>query len=167
MSARPEPPDGPNIVTALWFDGDAEAAVDFYLSLFEDSRIVDTMYWGEIGPGAASTVLSLTYELAGQRFVAINGGPGFSFTPAMSLFVPCDAQAEIDRLWDALLAGGGAPMRCGWLTDRFGVSWQIVPASLGAMLRDPDVTRRDRVMAEMMTMVKLDIDMLQQSYGAR
>lgn len=147
-----------SITPFLWFDGKAEEAARFYLSVFPDAEILDTM------PGPNGTVLGVTFRLLGQRFTALNGGPQFSFTPAVSFFVSCDTQEEIDRLWDNLVAGG-APQRCGWLTDRFGLSWQIVPAVLGDMLRDADRARAGRVFQAMMGMVKLDIPELQAAYA--
>jgi predicted 3-demethylubiquinone-9 3-methyltransferase (glyoxalase superfamily) len=152
------------ITTCLWFDGNAEEAVDFYLSLFEDSRIVSVMRFGEAGPGPAGSVLTIDFELEGRRFMALNGGPHYHFTPAISMFVRCDSQQQVDRLWDKLLDGGSA-QRCGWITDRFGLSWQIVPAALEAMLKDPDPARSSRVMAAMLQMVKLDLPALEHAYN--
>ncbi len=151
------------ITPCLWFDGNAEAAVDFYLSVFDTSRIVSTVYYGEAGPGPAESVLTITFELRGQRFIALNGGPEFKFTEAISLLVPCDSQAEIDVLWDRLVEGG-SPQQCGWLKDRFGLSWQIVPAALEQMLQDPDPAKCSRVMQAVLQMVKPDIAALERAY---
>ena len=120
----------------LWFDDKAEEAVDFYTAIFKNAKIGDIMRSGEGGPRPAGSVLSVTFELEGQEFVALNGGPHFSFTPAVSFFVTCETQAEVDAFWDKLSAGGKTN-RCGWLTDKHGLSWQIVPAVLGEMLPGP------------------------------
>ena len=152
------------IAMCLWFDGNAEEAVKFYTGTFKDSSIDDVMYYGEAGPGAAGSVLSMTFHLDGREFLALNGGPQFTFSPAMSMFVKCESQAEVDTLWNTLLEGGGAPQQCGWLTDRFGVSWQIVPTVLGAMLKDKDPAKAKRVMNAMMQMVKLDVKALEAAY---
>lgn len=147
-----------SITPFLWFDGKAEEAANFYLSIFPDGEILDTM------PGPSGTALGVTFRLLGQRFTALNGGPQFSFTPAVSFFVSCDTQDEIDRLWSSLGAGG-AEQRCGWLTDRYGLSWQIVPTVLGAMLRDEDRPRAARVFQAMLGMVKLDIAALESAFA--
>ncbi len=143
-----------SITPFLWFNGKAEEAARFYLSIFPEGEILDTM------PGPGGSVLGVTFRLLGQTFTALNGGPQFSFTPAISFFVSCDTQEEIDRLWASLLEGGAA-QQCGWLTDRYGLSWQIVPAALGEMLRDQDRPRAARVFQAMLGMVKLDIAQLQ------
>ncbi|MCX4188026.1 VOC family protein [Methylophaga sp. OBS4] len=153
------------ITPCLWFDNHAEQAVDFYLSVFNDSRIISQMYYGEVGPGPDGSVLSIDFQLEGQDFIALNGGPYFEFNPAISLFVNCETQDEIDRLWAALLTGGGKTQQCGWVQDQFGVSWQIVPTVLGEMLRDSDKARSQRVMAVLLQMNKLDIAALKQAYG--
>lgn len=151
------------IVTHLWFDDDAEEAISFYISLFDDSRIVSTLRYGKAGPGPEGTVMSITFELAGQRFMAVNGGPLFKFSEAISLFVRCEGQAEVDRLWNRLLEGGQA-QQCGWLKDRHGLSWQIAPAEIEPMLHDPDPERANRVMAALLQMVKLDAAELRRAY---
>lgn len=151
------------ISPCLWFDGKAEEAMNFYTSVFRNSKVGNVMYYGDAGPGKKGTVLSATFELDGQEFIALNGGPMFKFSPAISLFVKCRTQEEVDEYWTKLLEGG-APQQCGWLTDKFGVSWQIVPVILGEMLQDKDATRADRVMQAMLKMVKLDIGLLQQAY---
>ena len=152
------------ITPFLWFDDGAEEAVNFYVSLFPDSRIVSLTHYGDAGPGPRGRVMTATFELAGQRFIALNGGPQFRFTEAVSFLVNCETQAELDALWSKLLQGG-QPQQCGWLKDRFGLSWQIVPTVLGEMLRDPDPERSKRVMEAMLRMVKLDIQALRRAYG--
>ena len=154
------------IVPCLWFDGNAEEAVDFYTSTFENGKVRDVMRYGDAGPGPKGTVLSATFEIEGQEFMTLNGGPMYSFTPAISLFVNCETQAEIDTYWDRL-SSGGQVQRCGWVTDRFGVSWQIVPTVLGAMLRDEDPRKATRVMEAMLKMVKLDIAALRRAWDGR
>lgn len=151
------------ITPCLWFDGNAEAAFAFYAGIFEDCEILDRSYYGEAGPGPKGSVLTLTSRLRDQTFIALNGGPQFPFTPAISFFVACEDQAEVDRLWAALL-DGGAPNQCGWLTDRFGLSWQIVPRAMLDMLKDPDPGRVKRTMEAMFTMSKLDIAALTRAY---
>lgn len=153
----------PKIAPCLWFDGRAEEAVAFYTSVFPNSKTVSTLRCGEAGPGPAGSVLSITFELDGRRFIALNGGPAYSFTPALSLFVACDSQDEIDQLWDRLLAGGEA-QQCGWLKDRFGLSWQIVPGALEGMLGDENAERVSRVLAALFQMTKLDLGALQAAY---
>ncbi len=144
------------ITPFLWFDDNAEQAARFYAGLFDDAEIVETRRYGEGGRGAAGAVMTVTFRLAGQTYIALNGGRHYSLTPAMSLFVECRDQAEIDRLWDALTEGG-KPLQCGWLTDRYGLTWQIVPARLGELLGGEDRARAARVTAAMLKMVKLEI----------
>ena len=151
------------ITPFLWFDGKAEEAMSFYTSIFSDSEVVNIMRYGDAGPGPKGTVMSPTFRLNGQEFIALNGGPQFSFTPAISFFVSCKTQEEVDQLWEKLSAGG-TPQQCGWLTDKFGLCWQIVPTVLGEMLQDKDAKKSSRVMAAMLKMVKLDIDRLKQAY---
>jgi len=156
------------IAICLWFDGRAQEATEFYVSTFracgQDAAIVDGLSHGEAGPGPKGSALSVTFTLAGLRIIALNGGPHYTFSPATSLFVTCANQAEVDRFWRALSAGG-QPQRCGWLTDRFGVSWQIVPTALGEMLQDPDRAKADRATKAMLAMVKLDIAALRRAYN--
>jgi len=152
------------ITPYLWFDTQAEEAARFYTSIFQDSRIVSVNRYRDAGPRPKGSVLTVVFELAGQSFVALNGGPQFPFTEAISLFVNCDTQAEVDTLWAKLLEGGQAQM-CGWLKDRYGVSWQIVPGRLGEMLSDPDPVRAQRVTEAMLSMVKLDLAALEEAYG--
>jgi predicted 3-demethylubiquinone-9 3-methyltransferase (glyoxalase superfamily) len=142
----------------LWFDGKAEEAANLYTSVFKNSRIVSVSRQGD------GSVMSVTFELEGMEFIALNGGPHFTFTPAISLFVKCETQAEVDALWDKLTADGGEKSRCGWLKDKFGVSWQIIPTALGRMLADKDPARSRRVMAAMLQMDKIDIAALQRAY---
>ncbi len=155
------------ISTCLWFDGKAEEAMTFYLSIFKNGKVVNVMHHGEAGPGPKGSVLAVTFELEGQEFIGLNGGPHFQFTPAISMFVKCQTQAEVDDYWEKLLAGGGKPQQCGWLTDKYGVSWQIVPTALGDMLRDKDAAKSQRAMQAMMQMVKLDIAALKTAFEGR
>ena len=151
------------IAPFLWFDDAAEEAVNFYVSLFPDSKIVSLSRYGEGGPGPAGQVMSVTFELHGQSFMALNGGPHYVINPAISFFVSCDSQEEVDELWGKLLDGGEA-QQCGWITDRFGVTWQIIPTALGDLMGDPDPQKSQRVMAAMLQMVKIDVQGLQQAY---
>lgn len=151
------------ITTFLWFDDKAEEAVNLYVSLFKNSKIETISYYGEAAPRPKGTVLTVVFQLDGQQFMALNGGPHYSFTPAISLLVNCETQEEVDRLWDKLMEGG-KPSRCGWLQDRYGLSWQIVPTILGKLMSDPDRKKADRVMQAMLKMDKLDIKGLEQAY---
>ena len=141
----------------LWLEKDAEAAANFYVSLFADSKIVDTARWGKGSPYLQGSVMSATLELAGQQYILFNGGPHFKLNESFSLFASCEDQAEIDRLWDALTADGGAPSQCGWLKDKFGLTWQIVPKALMRLLGDKDSAKAARVMQSMMEMIKIDV----------
>lgn len=152
------------IMPCLWFDHQAEEAANFYGSIFEDSRILEVARYGEGGPMPAGTVLTVTFTLQGQEFMALNGGPHFQFSPAISFYVNCESQEEVDRLWERLL-DGGEEEQCGWLKDRYGVSWQIVPTVLGEMMNDPDPEKVQRVTAAMLKMVKLDIAGLERAYA--
>jgi len=151
------------ITTFLTFDGQAEEAVNLYTSVFKDSRILSTTRYGDAGPGPRGSLMTASFQLAGQEFVALNGGPSFAFAEGISLFVGCDDQQEVDDLWEKLSAGGEKGS-CGWLKDRFGVSWQIVPRVLGTMLGDKDAARSGRVMQAMLQMKKLDIARLEQAF---
>ena len=144
------------ITPFLWFDDQAEEAMHFYVSIFKNSRVGRVSRYGEGGPGKPGTVMSATFQLEGQEFHALNGGPRYKFTPAISLFVSCETQDEVDELWNKLVAGG-APSQCGWLTDRFGLSWQIIPKALGQFLGDPDPGRAQRAMQAMLKMSKIDV----------
>jgi predicted 3-demethylubiquinone-9 3-methyltransferase (glyoxalase superfamily) len=154
------------IAPFLWFDGKAEEAAHFYTSIFRNSKIGHVMRYADAGPGPKGTVMSVTFEIEGQEFIALNGGPAFTFSPAISFFVKCETQREVDELW-AKLSAGGETQRCGWLKDKFGVSWQIVPTVLGEMLQDKDPEKSKRVMDAMLKMVKLDISLLTQAYSQR
>jgi predicted 3-demethylubiquinone-9 3-methyltransferase (glyoxalase superfamily) len=147
------------ITPFLWFDGKAEEAARFYTSVFKNSKIRDITPYGEAGPGPKGSVMSVTFELDGEEFIALNGGPQFNFSPAISFFVHCETQEEVDHLWEKLSEGGGTH-QCGWLHDRYGVSWQIVPTVLGKLLHDPNPEKSKRVMKAMLQMNKLDIQKL-------
>jgi predicted 3-demethylubiquinone-9 3-methyltransferase (glyoxalase superfamily) len=151
------------ITPFLWFDGKAEEAMNFYVSVFKNSKIGRVSRYGDAGPGPKGTVMSATFQLDGQEFFALNGGPQFTFSPAISFFVNCETQAEVDELWEKLSAGG-EKNRCGWLTDKYGLSWQIIPSVLGKLLQDKDVEKANRVMKAMLQMDKIDIKRLQQAY---
>lgn len=151
------------ITPFLWFDGRAEEAANFYTSIFNNSKIEDISHYGEAGPRPEGTVMSVTFQLDGQQFIALNGGPQFTFTPAISFFVRCETQDEVDHFWEKL-SEGGEKVQCGWLKDKFGLSWQIVPTILGELLGDEDEKKANRVMAAMMEMEKLDIAGLKKAY---
>jgi predicted 3-demethylubiquinone-9 3-methyltransferase (glyoxalase superfamily) len=144
------------IIPNLWFDTEAEEAADFYTSVFENSRIVNVARYTEAGPRPAGTVMTVEFELDGQRFVGINGGPQFTFDEAVSFQITCETQEEVDRYWERL-SEGGSEGQCGWLKDRFGLSWQVVPAGMGELFADPDPERARRAMEAMLGMSKLDI----------
>ena len=150
------------ITPCLWFDREAEQAAEHYMAIFANSRIVSLSRYGEGAPMPKGTALVVQFELDGQRFQALNGGPMFKFTEAISMSVRCADQAEVDHFWDKLVAGG-TPSRCGWLKDKFGLSWQIVPAMLGDVMGGPDAARAGRVMSAFMKMSKLDIATLQRA----
>ena len=152
------------ITPFLWFNGNAEEAANHYISIFKNSRIVSIMRYGDAGPGPKGSVMSANFQLEGQDFIALNGGPQFKFTEAISLFVRCETQEEVDDLW-AKLAAPGQKGQCGWIKDKFGLSWQIVPSVLGEMLQDKDAERSGRVMKALMQMDKLDIGVLKQAYA--
>jgi predicted 3-demethylubiquinone-9 3-methyltransferase (glyoxalase superfamily) len=147
------------IRASLWFDGTAGEAADFYSSVFPDSAVTDVQRYTDAGPGEPGSVLTVAWRIGDREFVGINGGPMYQFTPAISFVAECDDQAEVDRLWDALLADGGTPSMCGWLEDRFGVSWQVVPTELFALIQHP------AAMAAMLTMVKIDLAELRRAAG--
>jgi len=151
------------IVTFLWFDNQAEEAANFYVSLFKNSKITTVRRYGKAGPGPDGSVMSVTFQLEGQEFHALNGGPHFKFTPAISLFVNCESQEEVDELWDQLSAGGRKD-RCGWLQDKYGLSWQIIPTALGGLMSDPDPQKSSRVMKAMLQMDKIDVKKLKEAY---
>ena len=155
------------ITTFLWFDNNAEEAMNFYVSIFKNSKILSLTRYGEAGPGAKGTVMTGSFQLEGQEFVALNGGPHFKFTEAISLVVDCENQEEVDYFWSKLTAGGGSPSQCGWLKDKFGLSWQIVPKVMMEMLSDKDPAKSKRVMEAMLQMTKIDIGKLKQAYDQR
>jgi predicted 3-demethylubiquinone-9 3-methyltransferase (glyoxalase superfamily) len=151
------------ITPFLWFDDKAEEAMNFYVSIFKNSKVGTVARYGDAGPGPKGTVMSATFELDGQDFFALNGGPLFKFTEAISFFVNCETQQEVDELWQKLSAGG-QKSRCGWLKDKYGLSWQIIPTVLGKMLGDKDPAKAKRVMEAMLQMEKIDISRLKQAY---
>jgi predicted 3-demethylubiquinone-9 3-methyltransferase (glyoxalase superfamily) len=150
------------ITTFLTYDGQAEEAMNLYTSVIPNSRITSTRYYGEAGPGEAGSLMTGTFELDGQEFMALNGGSSFTFSQGFSLFVSCETQAEVDDLWEKL-SEGGEPGRCGWLTDKFGVSWQIIPTALGELLGDEDPERASRAMNAMLQMGKIEIEGLKKA----
>ena len=151
------------IVTSLWFDTEAEEAANFYCSKFKDSKILNVSHYGSAGPRPEGMVLAVDFQLAGQTFNALNGGPDFKFTEATSLLVHCESQDEVDQFWDAL-GEGGEPGPCGWIKDKYGLSWQIVPTALDEMLADPDPEKAQRVMKSMLQMGKIDVAELKRAY---
>jgi predicted 3-demethylubiquinone-9 3-methyltransferase (glyoxalase superfamily) len=159
-------PRSQTITTYLWFNGNAEEAVELYTSIFPNSRVTRVARWGEGGMAPAGSVMTVAFELDGQGFIALNGGPEFPFTPAISLLTTCTTQADVDDKWARLIAGGGKPGRCGWLTDRFGVSWQVVPEGLGELMGDPDPKASGRVARALMAMDKIDVATLRQARDA-
>ena len=156
----------PKITTFLWFDNNAEEAIRFYMSIFKDGKILEEARWGEGGPVPKGSLMTARFQLVGQEFMALNGGPLYRFNEAISLFVDCENQQHVDELWEKLSAGG-APGRCGWLKDKYGLSWQVVPTVLGKMMSDKDPAKSKRVVDAMLTMGKLDIERLQQAYDGR
>jgi len=153
------------ITPCLWFDTEGEEAAEFYTSVFPNSRILDVARYGEAGPRTAGTVMTVSFELDGKQFVALNGGPDFTFNEAISFQVSCEGQEEVDAYWSKL-SDGGEEGPCGWLKDRFGVSWQIVPTALPRLLADPDRERAQRAMAAMLKMKKIEIAELERAAAA-
>jgi predicted 3-demethylubiquinone-9 3-methyltransferase (glyoxalase superfamily) len=151
------------IVPFLWFDSNAEEAVNFYISVFKNSKILSITRYGDAGPGPKGTVMTMNFQLEGQDFMALNGGPHYTFSPAISFFVNCETQAEVDELWEKLTAGG-SDVQCGWLRDKFGVSWQIIPRTLIELMQDKDPMKSQRVFKAMMGMIKIDIEGLKRAY---
>ncbi|SEC67179.1 VOC family protein [Paenibacillus sp. GP183] len=147
----------------LWFNDNAEEAIHFYSSIFKNSKTVNITRYGEGSPAPKGTLMSATFELEGQTFIALNGGPQFNFTPAISFFVNCETQEEVDELWEKL-SEGGKEGRCGWLEDKFGLSWQIIPTALGELMQDEDARKARNVMEAMLQMNKIDIKALKQAY---
>jgi predicted 3-demethylubiquinone-9 3-methyltransferase (glyoxalase superfamily) len=154
------------ITPFLWFDNKAEEAMNFYVSVFKNSKVVGVSRYGDAGPGPKGSVMTATFELEGQRFIALNGGPTFTFTPAISLFVNCETQQEVDDLWEKLSAGGRED-RCGWLQDKYGLSWQIIPSALMELMQDKDPEKSKRVMQAMLQMVKIDIAGLKKAHAGK
>jgi predicted 3-demethylubiquinone-9 3-methyltransferase (glyoxalase superfamily) len=152
------------ITPMLWFDHQAEEAAQFYTSIFKNSKIGTISRYGDSGPGPKGSVMVIEFELDGQPFTGLNGGPMFKFTEAISLVVNCEGQSEVDYYWDKLTAGGGAPVQCGWLKDKYGLSWQVVPTEAIAMLSDKDTVKAQRAMGAVMKMVKLDIAQMRQAF---
>ncbi|MDQ6887528.1 MAG: VOC family protein [Gemmatimonadota bacterium] len=150
------------ITPFLWFNGQAEEAMNFYVSIFKNSKIGRVSRYGEGGPGPKGSVMTATFQIEGQEFMALNGGPQYTFSPAISFFVSCETQAEVDELWEKLSAGGRKD-RCGWLSDKFGVSWQIIPTALGRLLGDKDPQKSQRVMKAMLQMDKIDVERLEKA----
>jgi predicted 3-demethylubiquinone-9 3-methyltransferase (glyoxalase superfamily) len=151
------------ITPFLWFDSQAEEAVTFYTSIFKNSKIGSVSRYGDAGPGPKGSVMVMEFELEGQKFTALNGGPVYSFSPAISFFVNCDTQEEVDYLWEKLSQGGQVE-QCGWLKDKYGITWQIVPTILGQLMSDPDPEKAARVTQAMLKMIKLDIAELKRAY---
>ena len=154
------------ITPFLWFDGRAEEAANFYTSIFKNSKIGTVSRYGEGGPGPKGSVMSATFQLEGQEFIALNGGPQYSFTPAISFFIHCETQEEVDHYWDKL-SEGGRTVQCGWLQDKFGLSWQVIPTILFKLLNDKDPAKSKRVMQAMLKMIKLDIQGLKDAYEGK
>ena len=154
------------ITPFLWFDDKAEEAMNFYVSIFINSKVVSVARYGEAGPGPKGTVMTATFQLEGQEFVALNGGPQFKFTEAISFVVNCETQEEVDEFWEKL-SQGGEKSRCGWLKDKYGLSWQVVPTILGKLMQDKDPEKSKRVMKAMLQMDKIDIERLKQAYDGR
>jgi len=153
------------ITPFLWFNNEAEEAATFYASVFKNAAIGSVSRYGDEGPGPKGTAMVVTFRIEGQEFMALNGGPQFKFTPAISFMVHCDTQEEIDELWEKLTSNGGQEIECGWLTDKYGLSWQIVPTVFGKMMQDKDAVKKGRVMRAMMQMKKMDIHKLEEAYA--
>jgi predicted 3-demethylubiquinone-9 3-methyltransferase (glyoxalase superfamily) len=151
------------ITPFLWFDGKAEEAANFYVPIFKNSKILNLARYGEAGPGPKGTVMVATFQIEGQKFMALNGGPQYTISPAISFFVDCETQAEVDELWEKLTAGG-SDVQCGWLRDKFGVSLQIIPRTLMELMQDKDLVKSQRVFKAMMGMIKIDIEALRRAY---
>jgi predicted 3-demethylubiquinone-9 3-methyltransferase (glyoxalase superfamily) len=151
------------ITPFLWFNGNAEEAANYYVSTFKNSKILNLARFGDAGPGPKGSVMLVTFELEGQQFTALNGGPQYTISPAISFLVSCETQSEVDELWEKLTAGG-KEVQCGWLTDKFGVSWQIIPRAFMEMMQDKDPVKSQRVFKAMMQMTKMDIEALRRAY---
>jgi predicted 3-demethylubiquinone-9 3-methyltransferase (glyoxalase superfamily) len=155
------------ITPFLWFDNDAEEALNFYTSIFKNSKSIKVSRYGEGGPGPAGSVMVAEFEIEGQRFLALNGGPRFKFTEAVSFVINCETQEEIDHYWSSLTADGGVESQCGWLKDKFGLSWQVTPTVMGSLMAGQDAAGSQRAMQAMMQMKKLDIKTLQDAYDGK
>jgi predicted 3-demethylubiquinone-9 3-methyltransferase (glyoxalase superfamily) len=155
------------ITPFLWFDNQAEEAAQFYTSVFKNSKLGAISRYGDAGPGPKGSVLVANFTIEGQEFSALNGGPIFRFTEAVSFVVHCDSQDEIDYYWDKLISGGGKPSQCGWLKDKFGLSWQIVPTALTKLMTGPDPAKTNRVMQAILSMTKLDLPTLERAYDGK
>ncbi len=153
-----------DITPCLWFDHQAEEAANFYTSIFKNSRILNTSRYGKAGPGPEGQVMTITFELDGREFMGLNGGPVFQFSEAVSFVVNCETQEEVDLYWEKL-SEGGQKVQCGWLKDKFGVSWQIVPTALAELVSDPDPVKSERVMGAMLQMTKIDIEELRRAHA--
>ena len=155
------------IKTYLWFDHQAEEAANLYTSIFENSKVLNVARYGDAGPGPKGTAMTVNFQLDGQEFIALNGGPAFKFTEAISLLVDCETQEEVDRLWNKLTADGGEESMCGWLKDKFGLSWQIIPTALFRLMSDPDPDKSKRVMQAMLQMKKIDVPTLERAHAGK
>lgn len=153
----------PGITPFLWFDDKAEEAANFYVSIFKNSKIGGIARYGDAGPGPKGSVMTVNFQLEGQEFIALNGGPLYTFSPAISFFVDCKTQQEVDELWEKLTAGGGE-VEFGWLRDKYGLSWQIIPTALLELMQDKDPVKSQRVFKAMLQMTKIDIEGLQRAY---
>jgi predicted 3-demethylubiquinone-9 3-methyltransferase (glyoxalase superfamily) len=151
------------ITPFLWFDGKAEEAANFYVSIFKNSKIETVARYGDAGPGPKGTVMIVGFQLEGQKFTALNGGPAYTFSPAISFYVNCETQAEVDELWEKL-SDGGKEIQCGWVTDKYGVCWQIIPSALMELMQDKDPVKSQRVFQAMMKMIKIDIEGLRRAH---
>ena len=155
------------ITTYLWFDREAEEAANLYTSIFKNSKILNVARYGDAGPGPKGTAMTVNFQLDGQEFIALNGGPMYKFTEAISLLVDCETQEEVDRLWNKLTADGGEQSMCGWLKDKFGLSWQIIPSALFRLMSDPDPEKSKRVIESMLQMKKIDVPALERAHAGR
>jgi len=155
------------ITPFLWYDDKAEDAMHFYVGIFKNSKVIGVSRYGDAGPGPKGTVMTAEFELDGQRFTALNGGPHFKFNESVSFVVHCDTQQEIDYFWEKLSAGGGKTSQCGWLKDKYGLSWQVAPSFLDDMVKDTDPTKADRVIKALLPMTKLDVAALRAAYEGR
>jgi len=152
------------ITPFLWFDNQAEEAMNFYTSIFKNSKVISVSRYGEGAPAPKGSVMTATFSLDGLEFIALNAGPHFKFNEAVSFFISCETQDEIDEKWEKLISGGGSPSQCGWLKDKFGLSWQVVPPILSKLLNDKDPEKSKRVMMAMLKMTKIDIQTLEDAY---